>query len=249
MHIQTLRTPGLGDATYVLTHQDLAIVVDPQRDIERFWDAAREAGADDRFVLETHVHNDYVSGGRTLAGETGTQLVLPAGAGAAFQHVPAFHLEDVPADAGLVIRPVHTPGHTPEHVSYLVLLDGQPAALFSGGSLLVGSAGRTDLLGAPRARQLARLQYGSVHRLAQLPDDVGLFPTHGEGSFCTTSGAGRTSSSIGQENHSNPVLAHRDAEAFADAQLANLRTWPASDSTTCAALSAVSRHGKPRAGH
>jgi hydroxyacylglutathione hydrolase len=226
VHISTLRTPGLGDTTYLLSHAGVAVVVDPQRDVERFLEAAHEAGAEIRFVLETHVHNDYVSGGRILAGEAGARLLLPAGAGVAFEHVPAFHLEDVPADAGLVIRPIHTPGHTPEHVSYLVLLEGRPVAVFSGGSLLVGSAGRSDLLGEPRARQLARLQYGSVHRLAQLPDGVGLFPTHGEGSFCAATGAGRTSSTIGEEKRSNPVLAHGDADAFADAQLANLQAYP-----------------------
>src|SRR6266508_6590652 len=153
MDIRTIRTPGLGDATYVLTHRGLAIVVDPQRDIDRFLIAAGEAGAEIQFVLETHVHNDYVSGGHALAAETGSQLLLPAGAGVAFRHTPAFHLEDIAGDGGLVIRPIHTPGHTPEHVSYLVLLDGQPVALFSGGSLLVGSAGRSDLLGQERARQ------------------------------------------------------------------------------------------------
>jgi hydroxyacylglutathione hydrolase len=226
MDIRTIRTPGLGDATYVLTHHGLAIVVDPQRDIDRFLIAAGEAGAEITFVLETHVHNDYVSGGRALAAETGSQLLLPAGAGVAFQHTPAFHLEDIAGDRGLVIRPIHTPGHTPEHVSYLVLLDGQPVALFSGGSLLVGSAGRSDLLGQPRARQLARLQYGSVQRLAQLPDDLALFPTHGEGSFCVATAAGRTTSTIGDEKRSNSVLAYADAEAFADGQLAGLQPYP-----------------------
>ena len=88
------------------------------------------------------------------AGETGARLVLPAGSGVAFDFFPAFHQEEFGGEAGLVIRPVHTPGHTPEHVSYLVLIDGQPVALFSGGSLLVGSAGRSDLLGQPRARMI-----------------------------------------------------------------------------------------------
>src|SRR5688500_8139717 len=108
MDIRTIRTPGLGDASYVLAHQGLAIVVDPQRDIDRFLNAAREANAEIQFVLETHVHNDYISGSRALAGETHSQLLLPAGAGVAFEHVPAFHLEDIAGDAGLVIRPIHT---------------------------------------------------------------------------------------------------------------------------------------------
>src|SRR4029079_9606167 len=143
--------------------------------------------------------------------ETGAELVLPAGAGVAFEHLPAFHQEELGGEAGLTIRPIHTPGHTPEHVSYLILLDGQPVALFSGGSLLVGAAGRSDLLGQPRARQLAILQYGSVRRLGALPEEVGLYPTHGEGSFCAASGAGRSISTIGQERRENPVLQYPDA--------------------------------------
>src|SRR5690606_40277659 len=95
--------------------------------------------------------------------------------------LPAFHLEDIHG-GGLTIRPVHTPGHTPEHTSYLILLDGEMTAVFTGGSLLIGAAGRTDLLGPERARSLARLQHGSLRRLARLPREVEVFPTHGAGS-------------------------------------------------------------------
>ena len=226
MEIRSIRTPGLGDATYLFTHDGVGLVVDPQRDIDRFLAVIDDQGVKLQYVLETHVHNDYVSGGRDLARETGAQLVLPAGSGVAFDHLPAFHQEEFGSQSGLSIRPIHTPGHTPEHVSYLVLIDGRPVALFSGGSLLVGSAGRPDLLGKPRARQLARLQYGSVHRLAALPDEVGLFPTHGEGSFCTASGAGRSTSTIGQEKRENPVLAYPDMDAFVEGQLAGLGPYP-----------------------
>ena len=100
------------------------------------------------------------------------------------------------------------------------------ALWFSGGSLLVGSAGRPDLLGDDRAEQLARLQYLSVSRLAELPNDTGLYPTHGEGSFCTASGAGRSTSTIGLERRTNPVLAYPDAEAFVAGQLAGLQPFP-----------------------
>jgi len=227
MDVISVRTPGLGDATYLLTHEGQGVLVDPQRDIERFTSLADEQGVQIRFALETHLHNDYVSGGPDVARATGAELVLPAAAGAAYPHTQAFHLEDLDGGNGLVIRPIHTPGHTPEHTSYLVLIDGEPVALFSGGSLLVGSAGRPDLLGMPRARSLAIAQYGSVNRLAQLPDEVGLFPTHGEGSFCTVTGAGRTTSTIGMEKQSNPVLAHADAESFVAAQLAELQPYPA----------------------
>lgn len=225
MHIISIRTPGLGDATYLLAHDGLGILVDPQRDVDRFLQAADQAGVRLRYVLETHIHNDYVSGGREAARRTGADLVLPAGAVAAFDHVPAFHLEEF-GDRDLVIRPLHTPGHTPEHTSYVVLIGGQPAAVFSGGSLLVGSAGRPDLLGADRAWQLALAQHRSVHRLAQLPDETGLFPTHGEGSFCTASGAGRDTSTIGLEKQLNPVFSYPDARAFAQGQLAGLGPYP-----------------------
>jgi rhodanese-related sulfurtransferase len=151
---------------------------------------------------------------------------MPAGAAPVFGHRPAFHYEDLDL-GGLVVRPIHTPGHTPEHTSYVMVIDGRETALFSGGSLLVGSAGRSDLLGEARADTLARLQHGSVTRLATLPDEVGLYPTHGSGSFCTTSGAGAYSSTIGVERESNPVLAYEDEDSFVKGQLSGLPAYPA----------------------
>jgi glyoxylase-like metal-dependent hydrolase (beta-lactamase superfamily II)/rhodanese-related sulfurtransferase len=226
MHVVPFRTPGLGDQTFLLTHEGAGILIDPQRDVDRFLDAAAERDIELRFVLETHLHNDYVSGGEQAALRTGAELVLPAAAAAAYPHTPAFHMEDIEAD-GLIVRPIHTPGHTPEHTSYLVLLDGEPVALFSGGSLLVGTAGRSDLLGMPRARTLSRLQYGSLRRLAGLPRHVGLYPTHGEGSFCTSTEAGKPTSTIGDELATNPMLKIDDAEHFADHVLAAPMPIPA----------------------
>lgn len=219
MDVMSFRTPGLGDQTYLLTHEGKGVLVDPQRDIDRFLRAAAARDVDLRFVLETHLHNDYVSGAEQAALRTGAELVLPAAAAAAYRHTPAFHLEEIDG-GGLVIRPIHTPGHTPEHTSYLVLIDGEPVAIFSGGSLLVTSAGRPDLLGPERARSLARLQYVSLRRLAALPPGLALFPTHGEGSFCTTTGAGRLTSTIGSEIEHNPLLAIDDADKFADELMA-----------------------------
>jgi len=225
MKITSIRTSGLGDATYLVAHEGVGVVVDPQRDIDRFESVAADGGVEVRFILETHLHNDYVSGGRDLAKRTGAELVIPASGAVAFDHKPAFHLEDL--DGGpLTVRPIHTPGHTPEHMSYLILIEGEPIAVFSGGSLLVGAAGRPDLLGLDRAEQLARLQYISVNRLAELPDDVGLYPTHGEGSFCTATGAGKSTSTIGAEKLDNPVLQYPDAEAFVAGQLGGLQPYP-----------------------
>ena len=226
MQVTTFRTDGLGDSTYLLTHDGGGVVVDPQRDVERFEQAIVDAGIQLTHVLETHIHNDYVSGGLDLARRSGARLVLPAAAGVAFDHLPAFHNEELPGGP-VVIRPVHTPGHTPEHMSYAIVLEGEVVAVFSGGSLLVGSAGRPDLLGDDRAEQLARLQYLSVHRLAELPDRTGLYPTHGEGSFCTASGAARSTSTIGVERRTNPVLAYPSVDAFVAGQLAGLQPFPA----------------------
>ena len=228
MHVESFRTPGLGDQTHLLHHDGVAVVVDPQRDVERFLRAADEAGVEVAMVLETHLHNDYVSGGRDLADRTGASLVMPAAAAPAYDHVAAYHLEDIEVPgAGFALRPIHTPGHTPEHTSYAVVVGGRVVSVFSGGSLLVASAGRPDLLGMERARSLGRLQHRSVRRLAELGDDVELFPTHGEGSFCTVSGASRHSSTIGRERTENPVLRTGTAEETADLLLASPMPIPA----------------------
>ncbi|MCK2218979.1 MBL fold metallo-hydrolase [Actinomadura sp. ATCC 31491] len=227
MDVTSFRTPGLGDQSHLLTHEGAGVLVDPQRDVGRFLDAAAERDVELRFVLETHLHNDYLSGAAEAARRTGAELVLPAAAAPAYRHTPAFHLEDLDGGAGLTVRPVHTPGHTPEHTSYVVLVDGEPVAVFSGGSLLVATAGRPDLLGPERARSLARLQHLSLRRLAALPPATELYPTHGAGSFCTASDAGRHTSTIGAELKDNPLLGVADAEEFADRLLADPMPIPA----------------------
>jgi len=226
VEIRQVLTESLGDSTYLLTHERVGIVVDPQRDIDRFEQLIRDNGVELRLILETHLHNDYISGGPDLARATGAELVMPAAAAPAYRNRPAFHMEDI--DLGdLLIRPIHTPGHTPEHTSYVVLVAGEPVAVFSGGSLLVGSAGRPDLLGPERADTLARLQYGSIKRIASLPDEVGLYPTHGRGSFCTTSVSSGPTSTVGMERRANPALAYPDEDSFVEGQLAELGSWPA----------------------
>jgi hydroxyacylglutathione hydrolase len=227
MVIEAIRTASLGDTSYVLAHNGTGIVVDPQRDLRRFRDAVERLEVTVTHVIDTHVHNDYLSGAPALAKVLGADLVMPAGSGTAYPFVPAFHLEDLKGGGGVTIRPIHTPGHTPEHVSYLVLLDGLASAVFTGGSLLVGSAGRSDLLGQEFADSLARLQYMSVNRLAELPGDVEVLPTHGAGSFCTsTSSAGGGASTVAAEVRSNPVLQYPDADAFVAGQLDGLLPYP-----------------------
>lgn len=227
VEIQTFRTPGLGDTSYLLTHDGKGVLVDPQRDIDRFLDAASEKDVELRYVLETHLHNDYVSGAQQAAARTGAELVMPAAAAPAYRNTPAFHLEDLDGGGGLVVRPIHTPGHTPEHTSYVVLIDGQEVGVFSGGSLLVGSAGRPDLLGPERADTLGRLQYISINRLAALPADLELFPTHGQGSFCSATSSEKYTSTIGAEVRDNPMLQHGSADELASALIAAPMPIPA----------------------
>ena len=227
MEIQTFRTPGLGDTSYLLTHEGRGVLVDPQRDIDRFLDAAAAQDVELRFVLETHLHNDYVSGAPQAALRTGAELVLPAAAAPAYRSTPAFHGEDLDGGHGLVVRPLHTPGHTPEHTSYVVLIDGEPVGVFSGGSLLVGSAGRPDLLGPERAETLGRLQHGSIQRLARLPEHLDLFPTHGQGSFCSATGSAKYTSTIGEQRRENPMLQHGTPDELAAALLADPMPIPA----------------------
>ncbi len=222
MDVVPISTPGLGDTSYVVNHEEVSLIVDPQRDAERFVAAATGVVT---HVLETHIHNDYISGGRTAAGVSGGELVLPAASGAAFAFTPAFHNEALHAN-GLTIRPLHTPGHTPEHVAYVVHVDEVPAAIFTGGSMLVDAAGRSDLLGMDRAEQLARLQYWSLQRLLELPDDVAVYPTHGSGSFCSSTVAVSTTSTIGEQRQSSPVLQYDTEDEFVTAQLAGLQPYP-----------------------
>lgn len=225
MDLHAIETPGLGDSTYIFSLDGMAGIVDPQRDIDRFEDFVNTRNLEVRWILETHLHNDYVSGARDIADSLGAELIIPAGAAPAFPHSPAFHLEDI-SHRSLTIRPIHTPGHTPEHVSYLVLVDGTETAVFTGGSLLVGSAGRSDLLGQERAESLARLQFQSLKRLAELPEPTALYPTHGAGSFCTAAATGRSSSDIGTEKRSNPALSHADADSFVRSHLSGLAPYP-----------------------
>jgi len=219
---------GLGNRSHLVVAGDRALMVDPQRDVEPYLVAAEAHGVRLTHVLETHVHNDYVSGGLELARRSGATLVLPDRSGAGYPHHP-MRDGDLFETGALRIHALHTPGHTPEHTSYLVERgDGEPALLFSGGSLLAGSAGRTDLAGPSWTDRLTAAQYASVRRLASLPADTVLHPTHGPGSFCTA--AARPADGVGtiaSEREANPALFDDDPLAFARRQLRGLLRFPA----------------------
>jgi glyoxylase-like metal-dependent hydrolase (beta-lactamase superfamily II)/rhodanese-related sulfurtransferase len=245
MELDLLVTPGLGDNSYILSWGDEAAAIDPQRDVDRFIETARARGAAIRYAIETHVHNDYVSGAAELRATTGAEIVGPVAAGYSFAYTRVEDGTELALGDGNLLA-LATPGHTPEHTAYLLReADGRQVALFSGGSLIVGSAGRTDLLGLERAEELTRLQFGTMRRLAELPDDVLLLPTHGAGSFCASSPPGEErTSTLGAERGANPALADVEEETFVRRQLAGLQAYP----DYYAHMAPINRAGPPITG-
>jgi glyoxylase-like metal-dependent hydrolase (beta-lactamase superfamily II)/rhodanese-related sulfurtransferase len=221
-------TPGLGDNSYLVRSGDEAVVVDPQRDAWRFLATAERLGVRIRAVVETHVHNDYVSGAHEIRAATGASLVLPARGGYDFPHQAADEgYEFAVGDLRLVA--LATPGHTPEHLAWLAFRAGaeEPEGVFTGGSLLVGSAGRTDLLGPAFTDDLAHAQYESLSKLAQLSDNVQVLPTHGAGSFCVAAMPGtKATSTIGEERRRNMLLRATDYAGFSTELSSELMAYP-----------------------
>ncbi|WP_156724892.1 MBL fold metallo-hydrolase [Streptomyces apocyni] len=225
--VESLELDGLGNRSYVAGGRDLAVAVDPPRDIDQVIAAAARRGVRVVYVVETHVHNDYVSGGLELARVTGARYLVPAEATVAFARTPVVDGDTFTVDEGLVLRALATPGHTPHHTSYVLEDDGRGVVAFTGGSLLIGSVGRPDLVEPRLTEHLARAQYASAHRLAgELDDDVRVLPTHGFGSFCSSSQAEGETTTIGAERRSNDVLT-KDVDTFVADMLAGLEDVPA----------------------
>ncbi len=232
MDVEILRTRGLGNATYLLASDGEALVVDPPRDAWRVREIVERRGWRLRSVVETHVHNDYLSGGLELVASERASIVAPARGGYAFEHRGVDEGDEVEV-AGVLLRARATPGHTPDHLAWEVH-DGSapggdtPQAVLTGGSLLVGSVGRTDLLGDEATAGLTAQQFASLRALARLPDDVGVWPTHGSGSFCAAGPMhDEPTSTIGQERRTNPLFSVADATAFRDQLVAGFMPYPA----------------------
>lgn len=228
MDLEVFVTPELGDASYLVASDGEAAIVDPQRDAWRFLAVADRRGWRVRHVLETHVHNDYLSGAHEVRSATGAVLVVPARGGYTFEHSPADEGTEVRiGDVTLVARA--TPGHTPEHLAWEVVGTdpARPEAVFSGGSLLVGSSGRTDLLGDSKTAELTPAQFRTLRRLAELPDATQVLPTHGAGSFCSAGPvASSRTTTIGAERGANPAFSAPSLAAFEAAALGSLGRYP-----------------------
>jgi len=226
MEVLQIETPALGDRSYLVHDGEAALVVDPQRDIDRITAQAAEAGVRITHVAETHVHNDYVTGGYALARAVGASYLVNADDPVSFDRTPVRD-GDLVEVGGMRVRALATPGHTYTHLAYVVEAGDDVAGVFTGGSLLHGSTGRTDLLGPDATAALSRAQWSSARRLArELPDSAPIFPTHGFGSFCSATQSEATSSTIGQEKLANPVLT-LDERAYVESLLAGLDAWPA----------------------
>ena len=225
--ILPIDTPTLGDRSYLVHDGEVAFVVDPQRDIDRVLDLAAAHGVRITHVFETHIHNDYVTGGYALAQRTGAAYHVNAEEPVTFDRVPVADGDVIAVGDTMTVRVIATPGHTFTHLSYALADAGVPVAVFSGGSLLHGSVGRPDLLGPAHTHDLVHHQYTSAHRLAaELPSTTSVYPTHGFGSFCSATQNAARASSIAQEKLLNPALT-RDERTFVAELLAGLDAWPA----------------------
>ncbi|PXY36644.1 MBL fold metallo-hydrolase [Prauserella flavalba] len=225
--VEVIETSSLGDRSYLATDGEVAVVVDPQRDVDRVIAAAGRLGVRIVLVLETHVHNDYVSGGLELARLTGAEYALAAADEVAFDRRPLSDGDVVEVSPRLRVRAVATPGHTFHHLSYVLEAGREPVGVFTGGSLLFGTTGRTDLLGEQHSEELARHQHASVRKLADiLPDGARIWPTHGFGSFCSATPPSGDAATVGDQKRTNPALtlAERD---FVERTLAGLDAYPA----------------------
>ena len=226
VEVLSIDTPSLGDRSYLAHDGDTALVIDPQRDIDRITSLAARLGVRITHVAETHMHNDYVTGGLALAQASGANYLTNAADPVRFDRTPVRDGDALEIGDTMRLRVLATPGHTFTHLSYILESDGAAASVFTGGSLLYGSTGRPDLLGPQHTVALARAQYASAHRLArELPDSAAIFPTHGFGSFCAATQAQARSSTIGREKQFNPALTVSE-QIYVDTLLAGLDAWP-----------------------
>jgi hydroxyacylglutathione hydrolase len=217
---------GLGNSAYLVDLGDgRALAVDTPRDLRAVRVAADRHGLTAAFAADTHLHADFLSGALQLAADDGAQILASAVGGRAFGHRGLADGDEVDL-GGLTLRAWATPGHTAEHLVYLLLDGAQVVGVFTGGSLLVGAAARTDLSSPEQTEPLARSQYASLARLLTLPDATPVYPTHGAGSFCSAPPGAERTTTIGRERATNPLLAAGDEDAFVKTLLGGLGTFP-----------------------
>ncbi|HEX2284186.1 MAG TPA: rhodanese-like domain-containing protein, partial [Mycobacterium sp.] len=217
---------GLGNSAYLVDLGDgRALVVDVSRDLRAVHEAVAKRGQTVAFAADTHLHADFLSGAYQLGATGGTRVLASAAGDREFAHV-GLHDGDEVDLGGLRLRALLTPGHTHEHLAFLLLDGDKEVGVFTGGSLIVGSAARTDLVSDERTEELTRAQYASLRRLAALPGDVHVWPTHGAGSFCSAPPGTERTSTIARELATNPLLKAPDENAFVSQLLGSLGSYP-----------------------
>ena len=222
----------LAHASYLVGSEGEAAVVDPQRDVDQYVAEAQERGLKIKYVIETHLHADFVSGHRELAARTGAEIVFGSKAGARFQHLPVRDGDEIKVGK-VVLRFLETPGHTPESVSVVVVdteVSAEPQKVLTGDTLFVGDVGRPDLAGARgyTPEMMAAMMYESLHeKLLKLDDAVEVWPAHGAGSMCGRNISKETSSTIGQQRRFNYALAPMPKDEFVRMMTADLSEAPA----------------------
>ena len=226
MNVIVIETSSLGDRSYLVHDGQVAVVIDPQRDIDRVLDTAGQAGVQITHIAETHIHNDYVTGGLELAAETGASYLVNAADPVRYERTPISDGEEISVGE-MTLRAVATAGHTETHLAYVVTHAGEEA-VFSGGSLLFGSVGRTDLVDPTKTEVLTHAQYASARRLVdEAQSSAQLYPTHGFGSFCSSGPAtGADNSTIGEQRDNNHALKDTDEAHFVRELIANLTAYP-----------------------
>ncbi|PWK65117.1 3-mercaptopyruvate sulfurtransferase SseA [Streptomyces sp. CG 926] len=225
-HLIPLVDQGLGNSAYLVDLGDgRALAVDASRDLRALRAAAARRGLRVAFAADTHLHADFLSGAVQLAHDDGARVLASATGHRTFPHTPLGDGDETDL-GGLTLRALATPGHTDEHLSFLLLDGDRELGVFTGGSMIVNSAARTDLLGAHRTEELARAQYRSLRSLAELPDATAVWPTHGAGSFCSAVQSDERTSTIGAQKRTNPLLAAPDEDTFVRQLIAGLGTYP-----------------------
>ena len=223
--VHALPDDALSNTAYLVeVGHGQAIAIDPPRDVDACLARAAHLGVEIVATFDTHVHADYVSGALELAA-LGAEAVVPSGASPTWAH-RALADDERMTIRDVTIHALSTPGHTPEHLAYVIERNGVPIGVFTGGSLILGGAARTDLLGPEHTVELAHAQFRSLRRLAALPDETSLYPTHGAGSFCLAAATQVTDATIGSERASNPLLAIEDESEFVDALVSGFGTYP-----------------------
>lgn len=231
MEIERFYLGCLAHASYLVHDNGEAAVIDPQRDVDLYIDEARKRGLSIRWVLETHLHADFISGHVELAHRTGASIGLGAGSGAGFEHRELHNGDELPLGGGF-LRILSTPGHTEESVCILAIAPdrptSQPLAVFTGDTLFIGDVGRPDLSPTKTPQQLASLLFDSLHqKLLVLPEETPVYPAHGAGSLCGRQMSHEASSTIGKERQTNYALQTASREQFVDMLTEDLPPRPA----------------------